>query len=463
MRAGDWLFRLLLAVTVLAPLPFGSQRPWAWTLLAVLTGGLLLAWAALAATRRAPAPVNAGRLWFVIASFSVAVGWATLQTLPAAAGLAHPLWAEAAAALGVPTRGAISIDPALGWTALLRLTTYAGVFWLALQLGRDRDRARLGLKTIASAAALYAVYGLVMHFSGHEAILWYAKWAYIGDLTSTFVNRNSYGAYAGIGMICCLALAIQAFARFSVAIGPRLAAERLIVHAGPPLLAAGALATSLMLSHSRGAFLAGVGAILALLAAMAAGRLASRRAVVALAAALAAAGGTVVTVSGDVTLRRLVTQTEIEGDRGHLYRLTADAVADAPWTGHGFGAFASSFRVYRDVSLPRPVVYDFAHNVYLENMMDLGLPAAAALLCAVGGVAWVCLRGLRLRRRDQIYPAVALAAATLIGLHGLVDFSAQIPAVSVTLAFLLGIGCAQAWSTRRRSDDDPKATAESDS
>lgn len=459
MSGGDLLFRLLLALVVLAPLPFGGQRPWAWTLSAVVVGGLLLAWAVLAALRRAPAPVNAGRLWFVVASFSAAVGWAGLQTLPAAE-LAHPLWAEAAAALGVSTRGAISVDPALGWTALLRLTTYAGVFWLALQLGRNRERARLGLTATAVAGTLYAAYGLVMHLSGQEAILWYAKWAYIGDLTATFVNRNSYGAYAGLGVICCLALAIQAFARFSVAIGPRLAAERLILQAGPPLLAAGMLATALMLSHSRGAFLATVGAILALLAAMAAGKLVSRRAIIALSLALATAGAAVVAVSGEVTLRRLVAQTEMEGDRGHLYRLTADATADAPWTGHGFGAFASSFRVYRDVALPRPVVYDFAHNVYLEAAMDLGLPAAAALLAAAAGVVWICLRGLRRRRRDQIYPAVAVAAATLIGLHGLVDFSAQIPAVSITLAFLLGLGCTQAWSTRRRGGAPDSGQAE---
>lgn len=449
MRAGDLLFRLLSAVVVLAPLPFGGQRPWAWTLLAVLIGGLLLSWAALAALRRAAAPVNAGRLWFVVLSFSIAVGWAVFQTLPKMAELAHPLWAEAEAALDASTRQAISVAPALGWTALLRLTTYAGAFWLALQLGRNRDRAKLGLQTMAAAGFVYAAYGLVMHLSGHEAILWYAKWAYVGDLTSTFVNRNSYGAYAGLGLVCCLALAVQAFSRFSMAIGPRFAAERLILQAGPPLLAAGVVATALMLSHSRGAFLASGGAVLALLAAMTAGGLTSRRAIVALSAALATAGGTVVAVSGGVTLQRLITQTEIEGDRGNLYRLTADAVADAPWTGHGFGAFASSFRAYRDVSLPRPVIYDFAHNVYLETAMDLGLPAAAALLCSIAGVVWVCLRGLRRRRRDQIYPAVAVAAATLIGLHGLVDFSAQMPAAALALAFLLGVGCAQSWNTGR--------------
>ncbi len=58
--------------------------------------------------------------------------------------------------------------------------------------------------------------------------------------------------------------------------------------------------------------------------------------------------------------------------------------------------------------------------------------------------------GVRRRRRDVIYPSVGLAAAILVGTHSLVDFSLQIPAVAATFALILGIGCAQSWSTRRQ-------------
>ena len=72
-----------------------------------------------------------------------------------------------------------------------------------------------------------------------------------------------------------------------------------------------------------------------------------------------------------------------------------------------------------------------------------------------------CAGGVRLRRRDRVFSLVGLAAAILVGVHALVDFSAQIPAVAVTFATLLGLGCAQAQGRSRagRNDVDPEPAA----
>ena len=42
-----------------------------------------------------------------------------------------------------------------------------------------------------------------------------------------------------------------------------------------------------------------------------------------------------------------------------------------------------------------------------------------------------------------------LITLALVGLHALVDFSLQIPAVAILYACILGIGCAQASSSSR--------------
>lgn len=449
--ANTAVFRLLLALVLLAPLPLGSNRPWAWTLMGVLVGLLLAAWAVLVLAGKARAPLSFARIAPVAVPVVLVMGWAAVQTLDIVpVSLWHPLWMEAAVVLGRPLAGAVSIDPTMTLTALLRLASYAGIFWLAVQLGRERSRAREALVAIALGGVAYATYGLIVHLAGWESILWLEKWAYLGDLTATFVNRNAYGAYAGLGVLCCTAL-------FTHALRPPKGEEQrvtdladaVLVRALPFFLGALVLGTALLLSHSRGAFLSTGVATAVLLAVLAMGRVTRPRTALLLGTALLGAGLAVLSVSGDVTVERLV-QTgsqRVEQARPEAYRLTAGAITDAPLTGHGYGAFLPAFRMYRDTALPDPGVWDYAHNVHLEAAMDLGLPAVVLMCVAFVVALAACARGLLRRRRDQIYPAVAIAAATLLGVHGLVDFSVQMPAIAATLALLLGIGYAHAWRT----------------
>ena len=91
---------------------------------------------------------------------------------------------------------------------------------------------------------------------------------------------------------------------------------------------------------------------------------------------------------------------------------------------------------------------DRAHNTYLENAFELGWPAAILLFSVIGGAFLVCVRGLRNRGRDWIYPAIAIAATVQIAIHSWFDFSLQMPAVAITYACILGVGCAQSYSSR---------------
>ncbi len=62
-------------------------------------------------------------------------------------------------------------------------------------------------------------------------------------------------------------------------------------------------------------------------------------------------------------------------------------------------------------------------------------------------------KGVRTREIDAVYPAIALAATAHLAAHAMIDFSAQIPAVAAGWAFLLGLGCAQSWSSQAPLDD----------
>ena len=451
--SGTVVFRLLAAVVLLAPLPFGAQRPWAWSLMAAAVGLLLVAWGTLVAAGVTRQPVPLRRLAPAAVPFLLVLAWAVLQGVPGLSPLpAHPMWQEALQELARPGGAAVSADPAMTRDATLRLAAYGGIFFLAVQLGRDRARAREGLVAFAVAGVLYAAYGLAVHFSGAGTVLWYDKWAYVDDLTATFVNRNSYAAYAGLGLLACLGLFIIALP--TQATGRRRAhdlAEAVLLRAAPFLAGALILGTALMLSHSRGALLATGAGLMVLIAALAGARVVRARQAFLLAVFLAAGVLMLLSGSGAVTVERFTEVTTDDAGRLLLARLTLDAIRDAPWTGSGLGAFEQAFSLYRDVSLGEPVAWDFAHNVHLELAMDLGVPAALLLYASFGAILAACILALGRRRRDQVYPAVALAAAATLGLHGLVDFSVQIPAVAASLAFLLGLGYAQSWSHEGKS------------
>ncbi|NGM24211.1 O-antigen ligase family protein [Roseomonas stagni] len=457
------LFRGFLAAVLLLPLALGGQRPVAWNLFAVVVAALAFALALRLALGVQRAPVSARQLAPVALPFALALLWAAFQaTGGVLTHVSHPLWAEAAAALGAGTSDAISVDPERTIQALLRAASFALVFWLAVQFGRDRERARHAVVAFVAASIAYAAYGLVMHFSGREAILWFAKEAYLGDLTSTFVNRNAYGAYAGLGLLASALLLLDSVRPVLGArrVGARDVAETLLLRGTPYLAAMALTGTALLLSHSRGAFLATALAVLALLLVVAATRFVKPVQAGAFALLLCLVGGGVLGMSGDGTLWRLAETAERVGDapermaddaRAPLNALTLDAIAAAPLVGHGYGAFLPAFRIYRDTELAAPLVWEFAHNSYLEAAMELGLPSAGLFLLAPLLILLRCIRGALRRRRDQVYSILAVAAAVLAGAHGLVDFSPQIPAVAATLALLLGLGYAQSWSSR---DDD---------
>ncbi len=439
-RIHFWCFA---AVLMLAPLPLGANRPWSAALLALLTGLLCITWPLARIGGRDLPPWPLRRIAGPAVLFVLVVAWALLQAgpwLPAAWN--HPLWAEASAGLGGAVPGVVprvALAPEAATAAAMRWLAYAGMFWLALQHGRSHRRARLLVEALALAGGLYATYGLVVYFAGSETILGMPKWAYRGDLTSTFVNRNSYAAYAGLGLLCAAA-----------ALHRRLGDSRrdiaaLIAHLRRPsiwfLVAAAAIVVALPLSGSRAGLVVSVGGLCVLVAALAVGRLpplARRK-------AIWGAGLVVLVLAGSFAalVFWLGPSMDDADARLRIYRIALAMIERRPWTGIGLGGFGPQFAIDRPYTITQ--IWTEAHNGYLELAVELGLPAATVFVLAVAWPVGLCLRGVMVRKRDGVFPALALAASVLLAVHALVDFSPQIPAIAGIWAALLGLGLAQGW------------------
>ena len=448
------IFTGFLALLALSPLPFASNRPWSWSLLSLTVGLLMLAWGAAAWRDRTLVAVSWRRVWPFLLMFAAIVGWIALQASGATpASWHHPAWAAAAAALGDPLDGAISIDPAMTLSALMRLLAYGGVFWLALQFGRIDAYAWKFLWSVAVAGFLYSVYGMVIEFGDFNMVLWYERWAYVDSLTSTFINRNSFASYAGLTLLAALGLTFNEFRRgaagdmMSVS-GFRWLLEQLSGRLGLLLLMTATIGSALLLTGSRGgmaSFTVGL-VVLSLGFIVTPGSRPTVGIIITASLALFVAG--LMALSGELVLARFAMSSVDAEWRTAFYRVVLDAILEDPWVGAGYGTFEVSFPMVRDATITTPLLLDKAHNSYLEFAFEAGVPAFALMIGLLGGLVALCLHGIWKRRENRLFPCIGVAAAALVASHAVVDFSIQIPAVAVTFAALLGVASAQ--SLRRR-------------
>ena len=232
----------------------------------------------------------------VVAAFAVR----GLHPVGGAADLGMDAGPVAPSAVGIDRRGAasrpdgaISLNPFRGASGLARLLAYGGIFWISLQYCRRAARARQVLAIVTYAGFAYALYGLLVYLTGSETLLFFHRPANLGDLTSSFVNRNSYATYAGLGLLCAtgmiLVLVTQGIATGSSGRERLLNFVDVAIGRGWPLLLSWVvLLVALVLTHSRSGFLSTAAGLLVLLLAAACSRSAGRRLVLVFAAVLVA-------------------------------------------------------------------------------------------------------------------------------------------------------------------------------
>lgn len=460
------LWRVLLLVVIVAPVPFGGFRPWAWSAIGLVMALAGAAWMALLLCRQMKLFWRASFAAPAVALAAVA-GWIVMQGYwPATGAAAHPIWQMAGQTLGVPLAGHISATPAAGAVQLLRLLTAAMAFWLFLQFCRERAHALQFLHWFGIASAVYALYGLVNLIAGNRYLLFYRRWAYLEDVTGTFVNRNTYATFAGLGLLVLSTLFTDTYRRRLRESDPTLSplGRRQAALAGwPALYLTGAVvvAMALLQSHSRMGLVASVSGFAALLLLLRASGSIRGWVPIVVAAGL---GIFVYGASGSGVEERIASAGG--SDRAALIATTRRAIDSSPLLGSGYGSFPDVFPMYRDTTLPAPATYEMAHNTYLELPMELGVPATVALILAVGWMAVVALTGVFRRERDRSLPALAVAATVLIAVHALLDFSVQITAVQLTYMALLAMGVAQAFASgdrplsAPRKDEDANADAD---
>jgi O-antigen ligase len=453
--AENTVFVGLVGTLMIVPLPFGADRPWAWSLLAVLVGVLICLWGIIAAASRTHQTASLRPILPALVMFTLVLIWAGIQSWGGTPAAWHnDLWRIAGEALGANLATTISVDAEHTRTGLMRLLTYGGVFILSFQLCSTPVRAERMVRSVLAATLIYALYGIIVQFAGIDHVQAYSKPGFgkLHSLSSAFLSRNDFASYGGLGLICALTILFKpAMRKGDMGVNWRIATqaafEYLFARTWIMMAAASILFASILMSQSRAGMasvMVGVSTFLGLIALTRK----RRRSVFAGGAAILVFAAAIFGIGGGGTVDRMSALPDAATVRYTIFEQTIKGIKDAPYVGTGSGSYSQIFPMYQNEALSFPITH--AHNTYLENALELGIPATAILMLALLWILVICFSALRHHGRRANIPCMGIAITTLVGGHSLVDYTMTVPAIAVTYAALLGVACSQALNLERQ-------------
>ena len=456
------LFWGLAALIVWAPIPLGSNRPWAWAILEIGAYVLLAAWLLLFALGRArvsEAVAGAKPAWIALAL------WLALQALYVihlpreAVALLSPMGERMQALVedaGIHrVAWTLSVDPHASLVSLLKTVAYAAIFFLVLALLNRRSRVVMFARVVTYAAVALSAYAVLMHLGNVTQNYFGSIIAHGSSASGTYVNRNHFAGYLELTLAIGIGLLIadlsdrtpdswKKFARMTIEwiLSPKMVLR----------LALCVLVIALTTTHSRTGNTAFFSAlIVAGVAGITLSRYATRNTVILLASLIAIDLFIVGSWFGVEKLAQRLEQTTVEDveQREEPAAYSLQLIRDFSPFGSGPGSFYVTFPRYRAETLRS--FFDHAHNDYAEFASESG-PVGLVILGAFVALSLGAALLAQWRRRDPLMRGMAFACVmgtTSLLIHSWTDFNLQIPANAVLFMVTLALGWVALFLDRR--------------
>jgi len=340
----------------------------------------------------------------------------------------------------------ISVSPTSTIKVSFTLLAHVLLFYLVFCQSHSKKFTEFIFISIQTIVTVYALYGLVIFFAGNATILWHQKAAYLDSLSSTFVNRNNFAAYAGIGLIVSIAKNLQTHsgARILQLSNGNLFQFFSNFHSSwwLSLLSIMTIMAALILTSSRAGVLSCFIGVIALFGLCLRRKLNSKSKAPMIVISLFVVI-IFMALGGNVTSR--LVDLDLYDQRFSIYPIALEIAEKTPYTGTGLGTFEEVFRGERSTAIRN--YFKRAHNEILELLVTAGIPATLIFLSAFSLLFFRILI-YSLSSGSPTYEANScLAIMISVSVHSLVDFPMQIPAISYLFTAILGICSYQAYTT----------------
>jgi putative inorganic carbon (HCO3(-)) transporter len=438
LSEGMFAFYGLLILLILAPLPFGSILPWAQSFLTFSVFALLAAWAVCPGISPAARSQMTDRgLGTLLALWGLAVGFAFFQVLPLAPGVLAAMspalrdlygWALPDYGQGGIWRS-LSTTPGATIESGLLIGACGTAFFLVARYGWSRERISALAVTVVLVGAGEAVFGLIQVGGSLSS-----------PASGTFVNRNHFAALLAMALCVGVGLLLSRWRAGAVAPVSHLDFDRWF-RTTPLILACLTILAGIIFSFSRMGLTAPILMLVLFGGVWLSGPVSNRIRLVGIGVGLVL----LLLMTGAWPALEVVAdrfRTLEETSRVAAWEGTYALYQSSPAFGIGLGGLLDNLPRFLIVPISEPL--DHSHNELLEVLAEGGVIYAAligsGLIVYFARVVPACFQ-----QDDPVargLGAGCLAAIAAVLLHSLVDFPLRMPANSLYLSVIMGMGWA---------------------
>lgn len=452
-KVGRNIFPFYLTILFIAPIPFGANRPWAWSILAICAFTLLLIylWNYARQNLRPPEITKDIKLVFMLM-----VGWLFFQVfqlipLPIELlGIISPKTLALKQSI-VHMTGAsflpLSFDVSAGMRSIYKAVLYISLFALTIFLVQSRDRLRLLILTIVFIGVIQAVWGLSLVFMQEKLLLVSEPQNIINVVKGTFANRNHFGGFINLAIAAAIALLLSSGLKERRSIHR----EKLSHHWQSRALDwriyllpyLGLMFVALMFSESRGAmftsaFMVMVMVTCAIYMKVSVGDIFRKfQLIIWIVIFVAIFSG------ADALVERFNNFDEDLAIRMNHWQNSLLIFQDFSFFGVGAGNFQYLYPLYDNGFDKYRLLH--AHNDYIELLVEQGIIGFGI----IGAVILLCIKNaVQAIRQFQSLRQAAFAVASLLAIsgflmHSTVEFNFQIPSNAIYFFVFLAIALLQ--------------------
>ena len=451
-ESANYIFYCYIALLVWAPLPLGSNRAWAWSILEIGAFALLGLWIVSYLIRPYKTPPALKEAQVPLILLCLWLCYVLFQAMPLSSGTLQSISPEAyrlyITADPSPKYVSISVDRHATFEMLLKACAYTAIVFLTFMLVTSAKRLSLLVKALVLVGLFESFYGLFNTLTGIEHIWWREKTDYIGVVTGTFINRNHFAGLMELTIPLGLALimsrksddwdlsdikaTIRAFISFLLGKNGLYTFFLIVMFGAFFLSASRAGITFFFIALAISAFFSTIF-----------NKGQNRQSGVIYLVLLLTILATVWLGLGKLPDRAGELKWNI-GDRVATWKSTIEMSKDYQVFGSGAGTYEHLLTRYEDRSGPGDVYkyYDHAHNDYLEILSEQGI-IGFSLATMVTLLLFIKMTIGYATRKNPYFNAILFGSFTgcvSLLLHALVDFNFQIPSNAVYFYVVLSIG-----------------------